>query len=147
MKKFVFSLEKVLGYKQQLLGMLKNELSALQARRLELIGQIGQANREFDYTNQLLIVKMKEGMSRREIASYKGFLAEVNRRIVSLTESLSALEQEIAAKQQEVVNMNSDISGLEHVKDHQLAAYRSEAQKEQEAFIEEFVSHAGARAG
>ena len=146
MKKFVFSLEKVLGYKQQLLGMLKNELSALQAHRLELIGQIEQTNREFDNTNQLLIVKMKEGIARREIASYKGFLAEVNRRVLSLTESLRALEKEIVAKQQEVVTMNSDISGLEHLKDHQLAAYHSEAQKEQELLIEEFVSHA-VRAG
>jgi flagellar export protein FliJ len=147
MKKFVFSLEKVLGYKQQLLGMLKNELSALQAQRLELIGQIEQANHEFDNTNQLLIVKMKEGMSRHEIASYKNFLAVVNRRIVSLTENLRALEQQISAKQQEIIQMNSDISGLEHVKNRQLALYRAEAQKEQETLIEEFVSHAGARAG
>jgi flagellar FliJ protein len=141
MKKFVFSLEKVLGYKQQLLGMLKNELSALQAHRLEIIGQIEQANQEFDNTNQTLIVKMKEGMTRREIASYKNFLAAVNRRIVSLTENLRAVEQQITAKQQEIIQMNSDISGLERIKEHQLTAYRYQAQKEQELLIEEFVSH------
>jgi flagellar export protein FliJ len=147
MKKFVFSLEKVLGYKQQLLGMLKNELSALQARRFEILGQIEQANMEFASTNQALIVKMKEGMTRREIASYKNFLAAVNRRIVSLTENLQVVERQITAKQQEIIKMNSDISGLERIKDHQLAAYRYEAQKEQELFIEEFVSHTHIKAG
>ncbi|WBY64318.1 MAG: hypothetical protein ACFWUD_04720 [Thermocaproicibacter melissae] len=147
MKKFVFSLEKVLGYKQQLLGMLKNELSVLQARRLEILEQIEQANLEFDNTNQTLIVKMMEGMTRREIASYKNFLAAINRRILSLKADLRAVEQQITAKQQEIIKMNSDISGLERIKDHQLAAYRYEAQKEQELFIEEFVSHTHVKAG
>lgn len=147
MKKFVFSLEKVLGYKQQLLGMLKNELAALQARRLELEGQIRSTELQFDSNNQLLIDQMGVGMSRRNISSYKAFLAELNRRIVSLTGDLHSLEWEITAKQEEIVHMNSDISGLEHLKERQLAGYRSEAQKEQETLIEEFVSHAAGRTG
>lgn len=147
MKKFVFSLEKVLGYKRQLLGMLKNELAALQARRLELESQIRDAGLQFESTNQLLIDKMREGMSRRDIASYKYFLAELNRRILSLTEELQAQEQKIHAKQEEIVHMNSDISGLEHLKDRQLDGYRAETRKEQETLVEEFVAHASLRTG
>lgn len=147
MKKFVFSLEKVLGYKQQILDLLKSELSRLQAEMNEIGRQIENHNHEFDNTNQTLIVKMQDGMAPHDIAVYKSYLSDLNLRIQSLREQKQKAMDAVAAKQQEIVNMNSDISGLERLKDKQLDDYRSQERKEQETFIEEFVGRANVQAG
>lgn len=147
MKKFIFSLEKVLGYKRQILDFLKNELSRLQMQLNEMERQIEDGNHEFENTNHSLIVKMRGGMAPHDIAIYKSYLGDLNQRILSLQEKKKEFVDAVATKQQEVVQMNSDISGLERLKDKQLEAYLSEERKEQEAFIEEFVGRANSQAG
>jgi flagellar export protein FliJ len=147
MKKFVFSLEKVLGYKRQVLDLLKSELSRLQAQCRELERQIEHGNREFENTNHLLIVKMRRGMTPQDIAAYKSYLGDLNRRVLALQQERQKAAQAVAAKQEEIVRMNSDISGLEHLKDRQLADYRSQERKEQETLVEEFVGHSRIRVG
>lgn len=142
MKKFVFSLQRVLDYKEQILGLLKSELSRLQLNRKEIEKKIQNAELEFDNTNRNLVVKMKGGMTRTEIAAHKCYLEEINRKILALQEDLRKAMEAIAAKQREIVQMNSDISGLKHLKEHQLDAYRSEERKEQETLVEEFVGRA-----
>ncbi len=147
MKKFAFSLERVLEYKRQMLGMLKNELARLRAEQKRLEGEIAAKNREFDGLSRALAARMSGGLQPHRVAAYKAYLGELNRRTNLLLEQRGQVAARAEAKQQEVVRMNSDISGLEHLRDRQLSAYRAEDRKRQEAFVEEFVSHAGARAG
>lgn len=147
MKKFAFSLERVLGYKRQVLDLLKNELAGLQAQRLELERRIENGNREFDNTNLLLIDEMRHGMTPQDIAAYKSYLGELNRRVLALQQEKRKAEQAVAKKQEEVVRMNGEISTLDRLKDRQLADYRSQERKEQETLVEEFVSHARIREG
>lgn len=144
MKKFVFSLEKVLGYKQQILDLLKSELSRLQMELHETERQIEDRKHEFETTNHSLIVKMQGGMAPHDISIYKNYLADLNRRIQALWQQKQKVMDAISAKQQEIVKMNSDISGLERLKDKQLQSYLSQERKEQEIFIEEFVGRANA---
>lgn len=147
MKKFSFSLQKVLDYKQQILGLLKSELTRLQMQRREIEANISAADHEFENTDQDLIDKMNGGMvASHEIAVYKGYLRVLNHKIEDLKQDERKMEEAIAAKQKEVVQMKSDISGLERLKDKQVTAYRAEERKEQETFLEEFVSHASAAA-
>lgn len=147
MKKFVFSLEKVLGYKQQILDLLKNELSRLQMERNKIEQQIEERNCEFDNTNHSLIVKMQNVMAPHDIAVYKSYLSDLNRRILELQAEKQKAVEAVEAKQKEIVQMNSDISGLERLKDKQLEAYLSQERKAQETFIEEFVGRANVQAG
>ena len=147
MKKFAFSLERVLGYKRQVLDLLKNELSVLQAQCLELERRIESENNEFDNTNHLLVDKMRHGMTTQNMAAYKGYLGELNRRILALQKEKRKAEQAVAQKQEEVVRMNGEISALDHLKERQLTDYRAQERKEQETMVEEFVSHARVREG
>lgn len=49
MKKFVFSLEKVLRYKKQTLDFLKNELAQLRMKQNDLEVQIADLNHQFEH--------------------------------------------------------------------------------------------------
>ncbi len=145
MKKFRFSLDKVLEYKRQVLGLMKSELSRLQLKLKETAKKIEDINREFEANSKSLTAKMRNGMPSHTIAVYKDYLGRLNRRAISLVEERKKIANAMAAKQKEIVKMNSDISGLERLRDKQLGEYHAEEIKEQELFIEEFVSHTANR--
>jgi flagellar FliJ protein len=145
MKKFRFSLDKVLEYKRQVLGLMKSELSRLQLKLRETAKKIEDINREFEANSKSLTAKMRNGMPSHTIAVYKDYLGRLNRRAISLAEERKKIANAMAAKQKEIVKMNSDISGLERLRDKQLGEYHAEEIKEQELFIEEFVSHTANR--
>lgn len=147
MKKFVFSLEKVLGYKRQMLDLRKNELFRLQAQQNDMERQIADRSLEFGDTNRRLTLKMRDGVVPHDIAVYKGYMEDLNRRIRVLRGQRQKIMETIAAKQQEIVRMNSDISGLERLKDKQQNLYRSCEKKELERTVEEFVGRAKVQAG
>ncbi len=145
MKKFAFSLERVLGYKRQVLDLLKNELSGLQAQVLGLERQIESKNREFDSTDRFLIDSMRRGTTPQNVAAYKRYLGELNRRVLALQKEKQEAERAVAEKQEEIVRMNGEISALEHLRERQFADYCAQERKEQETQVEEFVSHARIR--
>lgn len=140
MKKFTFSLEKVLDYKQQTLDAKKSELAALQARLREAENQIEQLNGEFAASNRKMVEEMKNGLSVLEIGNYKFYFHAIDLKIKQCLEYKFRLESQIAEKKAAVIEINSEISGLEKLKDKQLQEYRKTVQKYEEQSIEEFVS-------
>lgn len=141
MKKFIFSLEKVLDYKQQMLNVLKSEFAGLQMRLREMNKQIEKLNDQFSVLNLQMQTEMQEGLSAKDIAVYKTYLNTLNARTQKLIKTRIQLQDEIARKEQEVLAAKSEISGLEKLKDKQWKEYSYLAQKMQEQAIEEFVSH------
>ncbi|MVB09737.1 hypothetical protein CAFE_04020 [Caprobacter fermentans] len=140
MKKFVFSLENVLRYKKELLDMLKNEMAQLQMKIRELEEEITRVKREYSDLNRTLTLQMKTGVEPCGIAVYKRYFVELDRRTRMLESQRTAAQRAAAAKQEEIVHMKSDISGLEKLKDSQLKDYEAQGRKEQELLVEEFVS-------
>ncbi len=141
MKKFIFSLENVLRYKQETLGMLKNEMTQLQMKIRELEKTISGIKREYAELNHALALELKSGVISNSMAIYKRYFAELDRRAGSLELQKAAVRKTAAAKQAEIVHMKSDISGLEKLRDSQRRAYEAQGRKEQEQVLEEFVSH------
>lgn len=142
MKQFAFTLEKVLRFKQETLDLLKNELEQLRYRQREIEQSIENVNGEFHRYNRMLTEKMKDGMNPQGIAVYKKYFGELNRQARLLQDQLQKAVLAVEAKQREIVEMNSDISGLERVRDKQFQEYLAKDRKEQEQFIEEFVGRA-----
>lgn len=142
MKKFVFSLENILRYKRQLLDVLKSEMSNLQMDIKEIESQIQKLESEFGSLNQSLVSKLQDGLTAQNFAVYKKYMYEINEQIKLLGVKRENLLIQIVSKKQEIINMNSDISGLERLKDKQLQEYLKQSRKEQELSIEEFVSRA-----
>lgn len=144
MKQFAFTLEKVLRFKRETLDLLKNELEQLRFRQREIEQSIESVNNEFHSYNRTLREKMRNGMDPRSIAVYKRYFGELNRQGKQLQEQREKAFLAVEDKQQEIVQMNSDISGLERIRDKQLQEYLAKDRKEQEQFIEEFVGRADA---
>ncbi|MCR4926204.1 MAG: flagellar export protein FliJ [Clostridiales bacterium] len=140
MKKFVFKLAKVKSFKEQTLEVKKGEMLNLQQKLSEIENRIKMLNNQYSETNKQMLEKMEDGISPGDISSYKTFLGDLDIKIRrSVTEKRRMLEL-IELKRLEIVEVNSEISGLERLRDKQYAEYLKETAKEQETAIEEFVS-------
>lgn len=141
MKKFAFSLENVLRYKKESLDLLKNEMARLQEQIKKLEEEIYRLQKESSDLNRTLSIEMKAGIEPHNIAVYKRYFIELDRRIRMLESQRTAAQHAASLKQNEIVHMKSDISGLEKLKESQLKDYIAQGQKEQEQMVEEFISH------
>lgn len=145
MKKFQFTLQKLMDFREQELDRQKNALAVLQGdlkkiqdRREELVAQVVQ------YSNDL-VAAGSAGVSAAEMAMRKRY-------IVTLQQEIHECEQRAVLKQQEidkqlsvVVDATKDVKTLEKLEEKQLEEYKAAEGKENELFIEEFVSGGAVR--
>ena len=140
MKKFVFTLEKVLNVKNQLHEVKKNELMQLQLQLRNILDDIDATRKEFDKYNYDVNNIMQNGTTSASIETYKQYFKVLDNREKQLQDDQFRVEQAIYEKQQEIVEIKTEISGLEKLKEKQLAEYNKALQKEQERQIEEFLN-------
>lgn len=145
MKKFKFSLDSVLAYKQQVLDALKGEHAAIlaqvrgQEERLEAIWS------DYRTYNEEYRQRKAEGMTIVEATLYQNGLRALEMDIQRETERLEDLRRQEEAKRREVVEAKQDTSSLEKLKDKKLDLYQKAVQKSEEALIDEFISSARSR--
>lgn len=146
MKKFQFSLQKLMDFREQELDRQKNTLSMLQAdlRRIQEAREV--LLDKVDEQSELLERVCRLGSSASDIAMRKRY-------IVTLQQEIHLKEQQVLQKQQEieqqlgvVVEATKDVKTLEKLEEKQLEEYNHQAGKENEQFIEEFVSGQTVRA-
>ena len=146
MKKFHFTLQKLKDFREQELDRQKNILSMLQAdlRRIE-------------EARELLIEKVKEQAEQLDrvyrLGSTASDIAMRKRYIVTLQQEIHIKEQQALDKRAEieeqlsvVVEATKEVKTLEKLEEKQLEEYNHAASKENEQFIEEFVSGQTVRA-
>lgn len=141
MKKFKFSLEKILQLKEQILKNLKNDLSFLQMALKEKEAEIQDLWSKYYKTDNEYKEKSSKSILPYEIAQYKDYMTYILNMIKKKEEEKSVILKKIEAKKQEIINMNIEISTLEKLKDKKLAKYNYKVQKMEEILIEEFVSN------
>lgn len=140
MKKFFFSLNTVLNYKEQVLESLRNEhLKVLvQIRKCE--DAIEQLEQQYNsYVDQAEKEK-KSGISVSELKIYEGYLESLGVRILKEREHLEALRKAEEEKRAQVVHAKQESASIHKLKEKKHQEYNKQEQKEQELFIEEFVS-------
>lgn len=145
MKKFKFSLDTVLSYKQQVLDALEAEYAAAAAQvqaQEEVLEAVWKQYRDCDEEYR---VRKAEGMTITEATFYQSGLRALELSIQRETAKLEKLRKEAEKKREEMVEAKIDTSSLEKLKDKKLELYRKAVQKDEELLIDEFVS--AARAG
>ena len=140
MKKFRFSLETVLDYKQEVLSALQTEHAAILARvhaQEDLLEELENYYSELDaeFTERKL-----EGITILDAMQYEQYLRATERQIEEAVEILERLRAEAEAKRLEVVEAKKDTSSIEKLREKKLDLYNKEAAKAEERFLEEFVS-------
>ena len=140
MKKFRFSLETVLDYKQEVLSALQTEHAAILARvhaQEDLLEELENYYSELDaeFTERKL-----EGITILDAMQYEQYLRATERQIEEAMEILKQLQAEAEAKRLEVVEAKKDTSSIEKLREKKLDSYNKAVQKSEELIIEEFVT-------
>ena len=146
MKKFRFSLETVLDYKQQALDALRAEHGAIlaQVRAQEAVVEgLEEERRQVD--GEFSRCKL-EGLTVLEALNYEQYLRALEREIMTERRKLENLRRREEQKRSQVVEARKETATIEKLKEHKLEDYRKAEQKEEEQRIEEFVSTARAMA-
>ncbi|MDE6591090.1 MAG: flagellar export protein FliJ [Oscillospiraceae bacterium] len=147
MKKFKFSLDSVLSYKQQVLDALKGEHAAILAEVRAQEEALEAAWQEYRECNEEYSRRKLEGMTIADAMVYQNGLRVLERNIQRETEKLEGLRKKEEKKRQEVVDAKIDTSSIEKLREHKLEDYNKAVQKAEENLIDEFVSSARARSG
>ncbi len=145
MKKFKFSLDSVLSFKQQALDALRGEHAAilLQVRQQE--DKLEAVKSEYRDYNAEYCQRKAEGMTIMDAMMYEGGLRVLENDIEREAERLAQLRKLEEAKREEVIEAKKETSSLEKLKDKKLDVYQKAAAKSEEIFIEEFVVSARSR--
>ena len=130
MKKFKFSLDSVLSYKEQVLESLQGEHAAILARVREQEAVLEAVWRDYRDCNEEYRQRKAEGLSIADAMFYQNGLRVLEAEIDRETRRLEELRRQEEAK----------------LKEHKLEDYHKAVQKAEEALIDEFVSSARARA-
>lgn len=144
MKKFVFTLDKVLDYKEQVENSLRSEY----AQKIEQVRKqeryIDSLNAEFAGCRNEFEARKKQGCTASLMVSYDGYLNSIRLRIEKEKGILCKMKQEAERKREEMVSAKVETSSFEKLKEKKQTEYEKEAMKKEEQFIEEFVSNTAA---
>ncbi len=140
MKKFQFTLQKLMDFREQELDRQKNTLAALRGdlqrindKREELVQKV------VSYSNELVAVS-GAGLPAAEIGMRKRYIVMLQQEIHECEQRAILKQQEIEKQLTVVVEATKDVKTLEKLEEKQLEEYKEKEGKENELFIEEFVN-------
>lgn len=140
MKKFQFTLQKLMDFRQQELDRQKNTLSVLQADLQRIYQEKEELIRRVEESSADLELVCRQGAQAFEISVRKRYIVTLQQEIHEHDASAAVKQQEINKQLGVVVEATKDVRTLEKLEEKQLEEYKAAATKENEQFIEEFVS-------
>lgn len=141
MKKFSFSLDKVLDYKTQVEENLRNE-HAIAVRAVFLKEQeIEQLERSYQQHVSEMEETKRGGCTVNDLRIFEGYLARVRQMIKEEKDNLQLLKTQEQEKREQVIEAKKERASIDMLKEKKKKEYDFAVQKEEEQFIEEFVSN------
>ena len=140
MKKFRFSLETVLDYKQQVLDALQTEHATILAQVRAQEDYLEGLETDYRETDAEFSQRKLEGIAILDAMRYEQYLRAMERQIQQAVFRLEELQRQAEAKREEVVEAKKDTSSIEKLKEKKLDSYNKAVEKSEEAMIDEFVS-------
>lgn len=146
MKKFFFSLNTVLNYKEQILESLRSEhvRSLQKVRACE--AEIEQLEQQHKDCVEEFEDNKRTGIAISRIKTYEGYLESLSVRILKKQEQLEVLKAEELQKRNRMIEAKKESASIQKLKEKKYQEYQKQEQKAQELFIEEFVSSRNAAA-
>ena len=138
-------MEKLQNYKEQILeseknhlGILRKELNSLHHALDALLKLIDLKSDELEYT-------MLKSITPADFAARKRFITFKQQEAHEMRRLIAHKELEVERQLQVVIEATKEVSTLEKLEERQLEEHRYAEMKEEELFIEEFVSGERAR--
>lgn len=142
MKKFSFRLEPVLKYKSDLLEVLKNEYAQAAQNVVAQRMKIEELKKEENALILKFNTKKEEGITIAEATIFESFIINQNKLIKEQTAQLNHLKKIEDEKREKMIGAKKEMLSIEKLKSISEEEYKKETQKENELFIEEFVTGA-----
>lgn len=142
MKRFQFSLETVLDYKQQVLSSLQTEHAKILAQLRAQEEVLHSLEQQYRLTDVEFSEQKIEGISMGTAQSYERYFRAMERKIQEELRQLELLKRQEEDKRSQVVAAKQDTSSLEKLREKKLDSYNKAVQKGEEAMIDEMVSAA-----
>ena len=140
MKKFRFSLETVMEYKQQVLDSLQAEHGAILAKVREQEEYIEVLEADYRSLSGEFNQRKLEGLSMLDAIKYEQYLRSSERQIEEAYAHLAKLRAQAEKKRTEVVEAKKETSSIEKLREKKLESYNKAVQKSEENLIDEFVT-------
>ena len=140
MKKFHFSLERMLSLNEQQLQKEKTRMSQImeekhtcEARKELVEAQLEQIHGDMER-------EIRKGTTIYQIRAFTTTIDNGKRQIKGLKEKLAVLEMEAERQREIIVRASQEVKKLEKLKEKQLEEYRHAQAKEQELNVSEHVA-------
>ena len=140
MKKFQFSLNTVLGYKQQVMEGLQNEHAILTQRVRKQEEHLQELRRSYLAYNREFREAEAEGITIAEAMKFENGLHFWEKEIEQGTRLLEKYQAETEEKRKQVVAARQDTASIEKLRDKKHESYLNDVRKSEELFIEELVA-------
>ena len=141
MKKFVFTLERLKQYREQTLETEKGTLAELRGQLAHLQKEVEEILEELARLNRELSEKYVRGTTPNDISVHKRYISSKQQELHMKRHQILMKEREIEKQLEAVIDATKEVSKLEKLEEHQIEEYKAAEQKENELFIEEFVSN------
>lgn len=139
-KKFQFSLQKLLNFKEQVFETERNILAEMRV----VLARLQSERTDMENDHKLRSIELKrvlaEGVAAIELARHKSFIRLVEESIEQKTRQINLQQQAIDKQADKVREAKIEISTIEKLKEKKYEEYLYKEGKEQEQFVEEFVN-------
>ena len=127
MKKFQFTLQKLMDFRQQELDRQKNTLSALQADLQRIYAEKEQLIKQVEEFSAELETVCRQGAQAFEISVRKRYIVTLQQEIHAKDTSAARKQEEINKQLGVVVEATKDVRTLEKLEEKQLEDYKAAA--------------------
>ncbi len=145
MKRFEFSLRRMLSYKEQAKGLEKNKLAQLMAKKHELEDLVESLKLESIKLSNKILKVTQSGVSSIELSNYNFQLQNNRMYLKQLADELYTASLAVEEQLKVVIVATQEVEGLEKLKEKQYEEYLYEDMKAQDLVVSEFVSSKLAR--
>lgn len=142
MKKFQFSLDTVLNYRQQVLDGVQNEYASLMLKVRQQEEKLRLAEQEYSDLNQEFRRAESEGISIAEAMRFDNGLRFLEQKIRREEKLLEECRNRAEEKRKQLIAARQDTLSLENLRAKKLEAYQKDLQKMEERSIDEMISAA-----
>ena len=125
MKKFQFTLQKLMDFRQQELDRQKNTLSALQADLQRIYAEKEQLIKQVEEFSAELETVCRQGAQAFEISVRKRYIVTLQQEIHAKDASAARKQEEINKQLGVVVEATKDVRTLEKLEEKQLEDYKA----------------------
>ena len=139
MKKFQFSMQKILDLKQNVLDAEKNRLGQLQGRRRQLEDEIAALNRASCDIAMEMRDAQATGVTIAELMGFNARRSNIRLQLEDLAKKRADIQKNIEKQTLVVVEASREVSKFEKIEERQLEIYRETEKKAEAARIEDMI--------